>query len=615
MRAREPSGLSASITQSCASPSSAAIPRMRRATPSPARSSPWMTPTTRPTRSASAGPKRRATIARPCTDRPITRDSAAPDAARWESPAALRLPRLRFAHPRFAFPFAPFRRLHFRLRAGFCAAPEPVPPPAGGRRRRALDGPLEGAEIAGGSPRDAALIRGKAARRGPVERRAAGIEAAGGCRTAVVGEGGEVGIDAAEAPRPQPAAAGALQVGGGALGERLVLVAVRGEGAREVVREHDAAEDGARLRAETSRADAAGVLGGAVAGDRREADLQVPERVDAAHESSEVAADGRVLDARLPGGVDAAHREVGAEAVARDGALLDRDRACALLLADQAAADVVHDRAAPQRRGTGGPDGARVAGLAAADRAVLDQDAARGLAVDRPRDRRAVALEQRVAHGQGPAARAGPSDRPRRVGEPRPRRASTGEAEALDPQIAGPFDVEYPVRQRAVDRGAGAGGGGDERDARRPRVEVEVAALVQVLARPGERQRVGGPCGQPDHVLRSVLPGRATTHGGVVAGGAHRLAQRAARARIGHLVRRRGQVDRRGDGLDGCGERAREGERRQRRAHHSARCSPAFRRRSRSSRSSSGVGSNCAGSGSWSRPERPKSFSNRVVVA
>ena len=49
-------------------------------------------------------------------------------------------------------------------------------------------------------------------------------------------------------------------------------------------------------------------------------------------------------------------------------------------------------------------------------------------------------------------------------------------------------------------------------------------------------------------------------------------------------------------------------------AAHSARCSPAFSRRSRSSRSSSGVGSNWAGSGSASRPERPKSFSNRGVV-
>src|SRR5262249_25603581 len=49
-------------------------------------------------------------------------------------------------------------------------------------------------------------------------------------------------------------------------------------------------------------------------------------------------------------------------------------------------------------------------------------------------------------------------------------------------------------------------------------------------------------------------------------------------------------------------------------APHSTRCSPAFSRRSRSSRSSSGVGSNWAGSGSASRPESPKSFSKRAVV-
>ena len=56
-------------------------------------------------------------------------------------------------------------------------------------------------------------------------------------------------------------------------------------------------------------------------------------------------------------------------------------------------------------------------------------------------------------------------------------------------------------------------------------------------------------------------------------------------------------------------------QRRCRRPPQSARCSPAFSRRSRSSRSSSGVGSNREGSGSASALESPKSFSNRVVVA
>ena len=50
------------------------------------------------------------------------------------------------------------------------------------------------------------------------------------------------------------------------------------------------------------------------------------------------------------------------------------------------------------------------------------------------------------------------------------------------------------------------------------------------------------------------------------------------------------------------------------RAHGSARCSPALSRRSRSSRSSSGLGSKRAGSGSWSSPARPKSRSNSSEV-
>ena len=50
------------------------------------------------------------------------------------------------------------------------------------------------------------------------------------------------------------------------------------------------------------------------------------------------------------------------------------------------------------------------------------------------------------------------------------------------------------------------------------------------------------------------------------------------------------------------------------RRSHSARCSPAFNSRSRSSRASSGLGSNRDGSGSWSIPESPKSRSNSSEV-
>ena len=48
--------------------------------------------------------------------------------------------------------------------------------------------------------------------------------------------------------------------------------------------------------------------------------------------------------------------------------------------------------------------------------------------------------------------------------------------------------------------------------------------------------------------------------------------------------------------------------------HGSARCSPALSRRSRSSRSSSGLGSKRDGSGSWSSPESPKRRSNSSEV-
>ena len=165
--------------------------------------------------------------------------------------------------------------------------------------------------------------------------------------------------------------------------------------------------------------------------------------------------------------------------------------------------------------------------------------------------------------------------------------------------------IDRRLAHRGARDGEGAGAG----------VGVEVPRLVQSLGRAGTGEREG-PCRQAHLVGGGRLARAAAADRGVGVRGLDRLAQRAGGA--GQvLVRGGADVDRqrlggRGDGegeSEGCGDGAGQA------PGHSVRCSPAFSRRSRSSRSSSGVGSNCEGSGRASSPDSPNSFSNNVVVA
>ena len=215
-----------------------------------------------------------------------------------------------------------------------------------------------------------------------------------------------------------------------------------------------------------------------------------------------------------------------------------------------------------------------------------------------------------------------PADRPAGAG----LSDASGEDHPRNVDVAVAGHVEEPIgRPRRRRRKAGR----DDRARARP-ARGDAQRTRPRRSRRGRRSRSGprrfrrSPgCASPRaraeiDVAPRRLSGRAASEGGVRVGALDGLAQRAAAARADSpnssapVVT--GIAGRRGSGRERR-QRRRGGEPRRREALHSARCSPAFSSRSRSSRSSSGVGSNCDGSGRASRPERPKSFSNSVVVA